>query len=81
MPSRRTLSWIAWSLLLAVQGARGAGQEPGGCPHPPVPAGASYVNVTGGLGEGRWGVRYVCDTGNNIAHLSSRNSTSWKFLS
>ena len=52
-----------------------------GCPHPPVPAAATYVNVTGGLGEGRWGVRYVCDTGNNIAHLSSRNSTSWKFLS
>ena len=60
---RRTLSWIAWSLLI-LQGAGGAqGQEPGGCSHPPVPRGAAYVNVTGGLGEQSWGVRYVCDTG------------------
>ena len=58
---QRTLSWIAWSLLI-LQGARGA-QEPGGCPHPPVPQGAAYVNVTGGLGEQSWGVRYICDTG------------------
>ena len=34
-----------------------------GCGHPPVPAGGRYVNVTGGLGEDSWAVRYSCDTG------------------
>ena len=72
------LPWTLSSILTWMVGNCLAGD---GCPHPPVPAAATYVNVTGGLGEGRWGVRYVCDTGNNIAHLSSRNSTSWKFLS
>ena len=60
---QRTLSWIAWSLLI-LQGARVThAQKPGGCGHPPVPQGASYVNVTGGLGEQSWAVRYICDTG------------------
>lgn len=45
-------------------GARG--QEEGGCGHPPVPAGARYVNVTGGLGQESWVVRYICDTGKII---------------
>ena len=40
------------------------GEEAGlGCGHPPVPAGGRYVNVTGGLGEDSWAVRYSCDTG------------------
>ena len=59
MTRHRTLSWIAWSVLLQVRG-----EEAGlGCGHPPVPAGGRYVNVTGGLGEDSWAVRYSCDTG------------------
>ena len=38
-------------------------QEVNTCGHPPVPGGASYVNVTGGLGQRSWVVRYICDTG------------------
>ena len=58
MMIKRTLSWIAWSLL--VTSARSQG-----CGHPPVPPAASYVNVTGGLGQETWVVRYICDTGEN----------------
>ena len=59
MTRHRTLSWIAWSVLLQARG-----EEAGlGCGHPPVPAGGRYVNVTGGLGEDSWAVRYSCDTG------------------
>ena len=59
MTRHRTLSWIAWSVLLQVRG-----EEAGlGCGHPPVPAGGRYVNVTGGLGQDSWAVRYSCDTG------------------
>ena len=59
MTRHRTLSWIAWSVLLQAR-AEEAGL---GCGHPPVPAGGRYVNVTGGLGEDSWAVRYSCDTG------------------
>ena len=65
----RTLSWIAWSLLVMVSGSQVvSGQEQDRCGHPPVPAGASYVNVTGGLGQNSWVVRYICDTGKNIKY-------------
>ena len=59
--SCRTLSWIAWSLLQVAQVVQS--QEVNTCGHPPVPGGASYVNVTGGLGQRSWVVRYICDTG------------------
>ena len=59
-----------------------------GCPHPPVPAAATYVNVTGGLGEDEWHVRYVCNIGTSqpgtkyhqAAALSSSQLTfdSWE---
>ena len=57
-----------------------------GCPHPPVPAAATYVNVTGGLAEDEWHVRYVCNIGNvstkyhQAAALSSSRLTfeSWE---
>lgn len=55
----RTLLWIAWSLCLA----RGQEAVEKLCGHPPVPAGATYLNVTGGLGQRDWVVRYVCDNG------------------
>ena len=58
LSSLRTLSWISWSMLSLVRGVLGEG-----CPHPPVPAAATYVNVTGGLGQGSWHVRYVCNIG------------------
>ena len=55
------LCWISWSMLvMMVKGVRG---DEGGCPHPPVPASATYVNVTGGLGQKDWVVRYICDNG------------------
>ena len=44
-----------------------------GCGHPPVPAGGRYVNVTGGLGEDSWAVRYSCDTGEPSDTLQSCN--------
>lgn len=56
----RTLLWIAWSLCV---GGQEAEQEV--CSHPPVPAGATYRNVTGGLGQPDWTVRYICDNGKN----------------
>ena len=55
----RTLLWIAWSLCLT----RGQEAVEKLCGHPPVPAGATYLNVTGGLGQRDWVVRYVCDNG------------------
>ena len=57
----RTLLWIAWSLCQP--GLHQALEQV--CSHPPVPAGASYLNVTGGLGQTQWGVRYICDNGKN----------------
>ena len=56
----RTLLWIAWSLCLPGYQALELG-----CGHPPVPAGATYLNVTGGLGQSQWVVRYICDNGKN----------------
>ena len=56
----RTLLWIAWSLWLPATQALDQL-----CSHPPVPAGASYLNVTGGLGQTQWVVRYICDNGKN----------------
>ena len=56
----RTLLWIAWSLWLP--GYQALEQV---CSHPPVPAGATYLNVTGGLGQSQWVVRYICDNGKN----------------
>ena len=35
-----------------------------GCPHPAVPSGASYFNVSGGLGAESWRIKYDCDIGN-----------------
>ena len=61
---QRTLSWIAWSLLVFLPPSSWAKETT--CEHPPVPAGASYVNVTGGLGQNSWVVRYICDTGEMI---------------
>ena len=52
------LSWISWSMLVVI--VRG---DKEGCTHPPVPASATYVNVTGGLGQEDWVVRYTCDNG------------------
>jgi hypothetical protein len=34
-----------------------------GCPHPAVPSGASYVNISGGLGADSWRIKYDCDIG------------------
>ena len=56
----RTLLWIAWSLCLPGYQALELS-----CGHPPVPAGATYLNVTGGLGQSQWVVRYICDNGKN----------------
>ena len=74
MTRHRTLSWIAWSVLLQVRG-----EEAGlGCGHPPVPAGGRYVNVTGGLGQDSWAVRYSCDTGEPsvVSSLLARSETA-----
>lgn len=60
------LSWISWSILVAVgvvNGADKVNKDGAKCDHPPVPAAATYVNVTGGLGEQEWVVRYICDNG------------------
>ena len=65
----RTLLWIAWSLCLP--GLHQALEQV--CSHPPVPAGASYLNVTGGLGQTQWVVRYICDNGKN--HANNKQST------
>lgn len=54
------LPWTLCSILTWMVGNCLAGD---GCPHPPVPAAATYVNVTGGLGEDEWDVRYVCNIG------------------
>ena len=54
------LPWTTCSILTWMVGNCLAGT---GCPHPPVPAAATYVNVTGGLGEDEWRVRYVCNIG------------------
>lgn len=54
------LPWTLCSILTWMVGNCLAGE---GCPHPPVPAAATYVNVTGGLGEDEWHVRYVCNIG------------------
>ena len=40
-----------------------------GCPHPAVPAGASYFNVSGGLGADSWRIKYDCDIGNNTFYV------------
>ena len=57
----RTLLWIAWSLS-GMAGGQEAGEEDQ-CSHPPVPPGATYLNVTGGWGQQEWVVRYICDNG------------------
>ena len=67
----RTLLWIAWSLSLA-----GGQQTPELCGHPPVPAGATYLNVTGGLGQRDWAVRYICDNGKNKYQTTGHASHS-----
>ena len=52
------------SALLCLPLVRGvAGEAEGGCPHPAVPAGAFYSNVTGGLGQESWEIKYKCDIG------------------
>lgn len=33
------------------------------CVHPSVPYAASYANVTGGLGQDQWKIKYGCDNG------------------
>ena len=69
------LSWISWSILVAVgvvNGADEVNKEGAKCNHPPVPAAATYVNVTGGLGEQEWVVRYICDNGKH-ANFSQQN--------
>ena len=49
-----------------------AGQDQGtGCPHPSVPAGATYSNVTGGLGQDSWKITYICDIGRRNGHLNA----------
>lgn len=70
----RTLLWIAWCVC-----------HPGYiqaldqvCSHPPVPAGATYLNVTGGLGQTQWVVRYICDNGKN--HANNKQSTRYFLL-
>ena len=56
--SRHSLPWISWSILASL-----LPRVWGGCPHPPLPAAANYVNVTGGLDEESWHVRYICNIG------------------
>jgi hypothetical protein len=34
-----------------------------GCPHPAVPSGATYFNISGGLGADSWRIKYDCDIG------------------
>ena len=64
----RTLLWIAWSLWLP--GYLALEQV---CSHPPVPGGATYLNVTGGLGQTQWVVRYICDNGKNYNKQPTNN--------
>ena len=73
--NKYTLSWISWSILVAVKLVNGAGEvnkEGAICNHPPVPAAATYLNVTGGLGEKDWVVRYICDNGKHANSFSSK---------
>jgi hypothetical protein len=51
------------SALVAAAAATNSGGGVGGCPHPAVPSGASYVNVSGGLGADSWRIKYDCDIG------------------
>lgn len=38
-------------------------EEEVGCSHPSLPSGATYSNLTGGLGEQAWKIKYSCDIG------------------
>ena len=67
------LPWTLFSILTWMVGNCLAGN---GCPHPPVPAAATYVNVTGGLGEDEWHVRYVCNIGTSSSGHKSPDSSS-----
>ena len=54
------------SLLLVVALVRG---EQEGCAHPAVPAGAFYTNMTGGLGQEAWKIKYKCDIGKFFSYV------------
>ena len=63
----------AWLTLLALPGSRQ--EEGGGCPHPAIPAAATYTNLTGGLGQETWTVKYTCDNGE-----SGTQSNQWMYF-
>jgi len=60
------------SLLLVVALVRGVAGEQEGCAHPAVPAGAFYTNMTGGLGQEAWKIKYKCDIGYELFGSAER---------
>ena len=50
-------------LLLLFGLSRPVEGEEEGCSHPSIPSGATYSNLTGGLGDQTWRIRYSCDIG------------------
>lgn len=50
------------------------------CHHPAVPFAAKYLNVTGGLDEDNWTIKYICDSGYELFGEESRECQQgqWK---
>ncbi len=61
--------WLFLLLLLFLGGASAAATAASGCPHPAVPSGATYVNISGGLATDSWRIKYDCDIGEKMCKI------------
>ncbi len=63
MTTRRYTSSFSWTLYFLAYFVCMTRAKEHSCPYPSVPSAATYVNISGGVGESEWRIKYACDPG------------------